>query len=94
MSQYLTIVFAAVLGACLGSFANVAAIRLHAMTSLNGRSRCPECDALIRPRHLVPIFFMVGAPRSLRRLRSKNSHSISACRIAVRRARCDCGDKA
>ncbi|MEK7655228.1 MAG: prepilin peptidase [Patescibacteria group bacterium] len=56
MSQYLTIVFAAVLGACLGSFANVAAIRLHAMTSLGGRSRCPECDAFIRPRHLVPIF--------------------------------------
>ncbi len=56
MSQYLTIPFAAVLGACLGSFANVAAIRLHAMTSLGGRSRCPECDAPIRPRHLVPIF--------------------------------------
>lgn len=56
MNQIFTIIFAAVLGACLGSFANVAAIRLHEMSSLRGRSRCPDCDAPIRPRHLVPIF--------------------------------------
>ena len=48
--------FAAVLGACFGSFANVVAIRLHDASSLLGRSKCPACDHLIRPRHLVPIF--------------------------------------
>jgi leader peptidase (prepilin peptidase)/N-methyltransferase len=49
-------VFAAVLGACFGSFANVLAIRLHDESSLLGRSRCPSCNTVIRPRHLVPVF--------------------------------------
>jgi leader peptidase (prepilin peptidase)/N-methyltransferase len=51
----LRIAFAAVLGACFGSFANVLAIRLHEESSLLGRSRCPACDTPIRPRHLVPL---------------------------------------
>ncbi|MBI4139159.1 prepilin peptidase [Candidatus Uhrbacteria bacterium] len=54
--QFFSVLFSAILGACLGSFANVAAIRLHEMVSLHGRSKCPACDAPIRPRHLVPIF--------------------------------------
>lgn len=49
------VVFAAVLGACLGSFANVLAIRTHEMSSLMGRSHCVACQRIIRPRHLIPI---------------------------------------
>lgn len=48
--------FAAVLGAAFGSFANVLTIRLHEERTLLGRSMCPSCNAVIRPRHLVPIF--------------------------------------
>lgn len=47
---------AALLGACLGSFANVLVIRLHDASSLWGRSRCPTCRQTLRSRHLVPIF--------------------------------------
>lgn len=54
--QIFTVIFAAVLGACLGSFANVMAIRMHEMVSLTGRSRCPACKKNLRPRHLIPIF--------------------------------------
>ncbi|MBU2612944.1 prepilin peptidase [Patescibacteria group bacterium] len=50
-----TLVFAFILGACLGSFANVVAIRLHDMSSLMGRSRCPSCKKVLHPKHLVPI---------------------------------------
>ncbi|MFA5935692.1 MAG: prepilin peptidase [Patescibacteria group bacterium] len=52
----LRIAFAAVLGGCFGSFANVLAIRLHTSSSLTGRSHCPACEKPIRPRHLVPVF--------------------------------------
>lgn len=52
----LQIVFGAILGACLGSFANVLAIRLHDESSLMGRSMCPACRHPIAPRHLVPLF--------------------------------------
>ncbi len=48
--------FAAILGACLGSFVNVVVIRLHESSSMMGRSRCLSCKNVIRPRHLVPIF--------------------------------------
>lgn len=54
--QIFIVTFAAVLGACLGSFANVLAIRMHEMSSLTGRSRCPACRKTLRPRHLIPIF--------------------------------------
>jgi leader peptidase (prepilin peptidase)/N-methyltransferase len=56
IESLLRITFAAVLGACFGSFANVLAIRLHEESSLVGRSTCPACEKPIRPRHLVPIF--------------------------------------
>ncbi|MBU1033257.1 MAG: prepilin peptidase [Patescibacteria group bacterium] len=52
----ITIAFAFILGACLGSFANVLAIRWHEMGTLGGRSRCPKCKTTIRAKHLVPIF--------------------------------------
>ncbi|MCI0479769.1 prepilin peptidase [Candidatus Uhrbacteria bacterium] len=55
LEPILSVALAFILGACLGSFANVIAIRLHDMSSLLGRSRCPSCRKVIRPRHLVPI---------------------------------------
>lgn len=55
LESFLTILFSAVLGACLGSFANVVAIRTHLMVSLMGRSMCPACKKALRPRHMVPI---------------------------------------
>lgn len=47
--------FAFVLGACFGSFANVLIYRLHDHSAITGRSHCPECKTTIKPRHLVPI---------------------------------------
>lgn len=49
------IVWAGALGACLGSFANVVAMRWHEGASLRGRSMCPDCQTPLRARHLVPI---------------------------------------
>lgn len=55
-SSAIVIVFAAILGACLGSFANMAAVRWHEESSWSGRSRCPNCKKTLKPKHLVPIF--------------------------------------
>lgn len=54
--QIFIVAFFAIVGACFGSFANVVAIRLHSLSSLMGRSRCPACQQTLKPRHLVPIF--------------------------------------
>lgn len=50
------LIFAFIFGICFGSFANVAIIRLHEMSSLLGRSRCMSCQKKLRPKHMVPIF--------------------------------------
>lgn len=50
------LLFAFLLGICLGSFANVVVIRLHEMSSPFGRSRCMSCQRKLRPKHMVPIF--------------------------------------
>lgn len=49
------VLFAGTLGAVLGSFANVLILRWHEDASILGRSHCPQCQRVIRPRHLVPI---------------------------------------
>lgn len=49
------VIFSAVLGAILGSFANVLILRWHEAAPITGRSRCPHCRTTIRPRHLVPV---------------------------------------
>ncbi len=54
--QFFSLAFAALIGAALGSFANVVIIRFHEEASLWGRSACPTCKKLLRPRHLIPIF--------------------------------------
>jgi leader peptidase (prepilin peptidase) / N-methyltransferase len=50
------VIFAGILGACLGSFANVLILRWHEAASITGRSACPHCKKNIRAYHLVPIF--------------------------------------
>lgn len=55
MMDVFSVSFAAALGAVFGSFANVIAIRMHDMSSLWGRSHCPNCNKVVRPRHLIPI---------------------------------------
>lgn len=52
----LGIIYAALLGGALGSFANVLILRWHEGVSLMGRSECPHCKTQIRARHLIPIF--------------------------------------
>lgn len=53
--QFISVIFAAILGSVLGSFSNVVILRWHESASLLGRSQCPSCHRVIRPRHLVPI---------------------------------------
>lgn len=47
--------FFAVLGAIVGSFLNVVALRLHGRTFLRGRSLCASCGETISPRDLIPV---------------------------------------
>lgn len=56
MERLISVIFAAALGGALGSFSNVLILRWHESASLMGRSHCPSCNHVIRPRHLVPIF--------------------------------------
>jgi prepilin signal peptidase PulO-like enzyme (type II secretory pathway) len=53
--RILTSVFAIVLGAVLGSFANVLVIRMKEGESIGGRSRCVSCRRTLRPSELIPI---------------------------------------
>src|SRR6476620_2555641 len=46
---------AGVLGLLIGSFLNVVAYRVPAHISLMRESRCPHCDAAIKPWHNVPV---------------------------------------
>ncbi|KQP71019.1 peptidase A24 [Microbacterium sp. Leaf288] len=49
------IIIAGLLGLLIGSFLNVAAYRVPAKISLLRESRCPRCDAAIKPWHNVPV---------------------------------------
>ncbi len=55
-------VFAIVLGAVLGSFANVVIIRMKDGESIRGRSKCMKCKRQLRASELIPIasWFMLG----------------------------------
>jgi leader peptidase (prepilin peptidase) / N-methyltransferase len=52
--------FAALIGACAGSFVNVLIARWPHDASLLPRSHCPSCGAPIRPIDLVPILSWVA----------------------------------
>jgi leader peptidase (prepilin peptidase)/N-methyltransferase len=56
MTSTLVVVFGAVLGACLGSFASVVAWRTPRHESIvRPGSYCPNCRSPLRPVDLVPI---------------------------------------
>ncbi len=56
LERVIGIIYVALLGGALGSFANVLAYRWHEGASLMGRSACPHCKQTIRAKHLVPVF--------------------------------------
>ncbi len=63
------ILFASLLGLCVGSFLNVLSPRLHEEQEgiLLGRSHCPHCKVILRPIELIPIvsyLFQKGSCRS------------------------------
>jgi leader peptidase (prepilin peptidase)/N-methyltransferase len=49
------VVVAGICGLLIGSFLNVVAYRVPAKISLVRESRCPHCDAVIKPWHNVPV---------------------------------------
>jgi leader peptidase (prepilin peptidase)/N-methyltransferase len=54
------LVFAGLLGLVIGSFLNVVVYRVPADIPLTRESRCPGCDAQIRPWQNVPVFSWVA----------------------------------
>lgn len=51
----MTLVYAALFGLVFGSFVTAAIERLSRRTSLNGRSRCGDCERPLRAWELVPV---------------------------------------
>ena len=49
------VVVSGIFGLLIGSFLNVVAYRVPAKISLMRESRCPHCDAVIKPWHNVPV---------------------------------------
>lgn len=62
MSPLITyfVVVAGVLGLVIGSFLNVVVYRVPAGISLLRESRCPRCDAAVRPWQNVPVFSWIA----------------------------------
>ena len=62
LPEALAYFFFAVLGACIGSFLNVVIYRVPNEKSLFTPSRCPNCDAKIKPYHNLPVvgWLMLG----------------------------------
>jgi leader peptidase (prepilin peptidase)/N-methyltransferase len=50
------VVVAGIFGLLIGSFLNVVAYRVPEGISLVRESRCPHCDAAVKPWHNVPVF--------------------------------------
>ncbi len=58
----MSIAFFFILGLAIGSFLNVVVLRLESDKTLDGRSKCPSCGALIRWYDNIPVlsFFWLG----------------------------------
>ncbi len=58
----MVIAFFFILGLAIGSFLNVVVLRLESDKTLDGRSKCPSCGALIRWYDNIPVlsFFFLG----------------------------------
>jgi len=68
--QMINTVFVALFGLCIGSFLNVAILRLPKEQSLWGRSRCPQCNQMIHWYDNVPLLsylFLRGLCRVCKR---------------------------
>ncbi|TDN93232.1 A24 family peptidase [Microbacterium sp. BK668] len=50
-----TVVVSGILGLLIGSFLNVVAVRVPVGAPLTRESRCPQCDAAIKPWHNIPV---------------------------------------
>lgn len=55
LEAILALLAAFLIGMVLGSFVNSLVWRLRNGIGLWGRSECPECRVVIRPRHLIPV---------------------------------------
>jgi leader peptidase (prepilin peptidase)/N-methyltransferase len=53
--EVFTLALLAAVAVSIGSFVSTLALRLPAGRSLEGRSRCPNCDHVLAPRDLVPL---------------------------------------
>ena len=97
LSPFFTVsltVFAAALGAVLGSFLNCAAWRLvHRESLLHGRSHCPQCGHTLAPRDLVPLLSYLalrgrcrycGQPVSRRYPAAEAACALSFCSVLLR----------
>ena len=54
-SEFFSAAWFFVLGTCIGSFLNVVVYRVPAGRSLNGPSRCPNCDSTIKWYDNIPV---------------------------------------
>ena len=76
MEHILGIIFAATLGAIFGSYATLFSYRLPLGESCFGRyfgpkSRCPQCDTIIRTRELIPLLNWLFTRGKCRSCKSK-----------------------
>jgi len=62
LPEFIAYIFVFLFGACIGSFLNVVIYRVPNEMSLMGASKCPSCEAAIKPYHNVPIlgWLMLG----------------------------------
>lgn len=79
----MTTVILFVLGAIIGSFLNLLALRLNSGLTLGGRSHCPHCGRTLRFFELVPIlsFFFFG--RRCRECRARLSWQYPLVELAT-----------
>jgi leader peptidase (prepilin peptidase) / N-methyltransferase len=78
--QYL---FIFILGAAIGSFANVVIERLHRGESINGRSYCEKCKKTLKPRDLIPILSFLFAKGRCRYCHTKLSTQYLILEVAT-----------